>query len=109
MRHICFHREGDTLWIYYSNVGDCPERIKRTSINLKMDWTKWQGTIFEEVLRPEEEYEGAKEALAPSRPSSAHHPVHELRDPYIFAEGGRVFLFYTVAGERGIGLAELQR
>ena len=31
----------------------------------------------------------------------------ELRDPCIFREDGRTYLFYIVAGERGIAGAEL--
>ncbi|MHB8621379.1 MAG: hypothetical protein ACYDAG_17750, partial [Chloroflexota bacterium] len=31
----------------------------------------------------------------------------QLRDPAIFEEVGRRFLLYSVAGEQGIGIAEL--
>jgi hypothetical protein len=34
-------------------------------------------------------------------------PVCQLRDPAIFREGDRTYLLYTVAGERGIAMAEL--
>ena len=34
-------------------------------------------------------------------------PVNQLRDPAIYEEDGRVYLLYTVAGERGIALAEV--
>jgi hypothetical protein len=33
--------------------------------------------------------------------------VNELRDPAVFEEGGRIYLLYSVAGERGIALAEV--
>lgn len=33
--------------------------------------------------------------------------MNELRDPAIFEEDGRVYLVYVVAGESGIGIAEL--
>ena len=36
-----------------------------------------------------------------------HHPVHQLRDPFVYEDDGRVYLFYSVAGEQGIGLAEI--
>jgi len=29
------------------------------------------------------------------------------RDPFVYEEDGRVYLFYSVAGEQGIGLAEV--
>jgi hypothetical protein len=45
--------------------------------------------------------------VEPSRGGSIDVPVNQLRDPTIFEEDGRVYLLYTVAGERGIGLAEV--
>ena len=42
MRHVAFGVDGHRLTIYYSNVGDCPERIKRTHIVLNGDWHRWQ-------------------------------------------------------------------
>jgi hypothetical protein len=39
--------------------------------------------------------------------SSAYGRVNQLRDPAIFREGDRTFLLYAVAGESGIGIAEL--
>jgi len=107
MRHVAFHRKGHRMWIYYSNIGDCPERIKRTWIDLREDWEKWRGAPCEEILRPQEEWEGALAPLVPSRPSSAHSAVNELRDPFILEDEGRDFLFYSVAGEQGIGVAEM--
>ena len=107
VRHVCFHRRGQDLDIYYSNVGDVPERIKRTTIDLRKDWHEWRGSRFEEVLRPETDYEGVKEPLVRSLGGSKHHPVHELRDPFVFEEEGRAYLLYSVAGEQGIGLAEM--
>ena len=37
-RHVALHRSGDTLWIYYSNIGDAPERILRCRLDLSGDW-----------------------------------------------------------------------
>ena len=42
-----------------------------------------------------------------SRGGAISIPVNQLRDPAIFEEDGRVYLLYSVAGERGIGLAEV--
>ena len=33
--------------------------------------------------------------------------MQQLRDPCIFEENGHTYLFYTVAGEMGIAMAEL--
>ena len=34
-------------------------------------------------------------------------PEHALRDPAVFREDGRLHLLYSVAGESGIGIAEI--
>ena len=66
-----------------------------------------------EVLRPREDWEGANAPLLPSVRSTAYGRVNQLRDPalYIENEGAddeRIYLFYAVAGESGIGLVELK-
>jgi hypothetical protein len=33
--------------------------------------------------------------------------VRELRDPYVFEENGKMYLFYSFCGEQGIAAAEL--
>jgi hypothetical protein len=66
MRHLCFDLESeDCLWIYYSNVCDEPERIKRVCVNPE----DWSAEFYEEVLRPELEHEGVNEPLV--NPTSA--------------------------------------
>ncbi len=57
------------------------------------------------MLRPELPWEGAGLPVEPSRGGAI--PVNQLRDPAIFEEDGRIYLLYTVAGERGIALAEV--
>ena len=107
MRHICFHKRGYNLNIYYSNIGDLPERIKRTTVDIRNDWHEWRGAAFEEVIHSETDYEGVNEPLVRSCGGVAYHRVHEVRDPFVYEEDGKVYLFYSVAGEQGIGLAEL--
>jgi hypothetical protein len=34
--------------------------------------------------------------------------VNQLRDPAIFEEDGRIYLLYSIAGEAGIGIAEIE-
>lgn len=109
MRHSAFHLRGDELDLYYSNVSDEPERIKRTTVDLRCDWTEWRGSRFVEVLRTETDYEGANEPLFPSSGGASHDPVHQVRDPYIYVEDGRRYLVYSVAGEKGLGIAELHK
>jgi hypothetical protein len=107
-RHVALQRRGDTLWVYYSSIGDAPERILRARIQLHADWREWRATDPVEVLRPEFPWEGADLPLKPSTAGAARGRVHELRDPAIFEDNdGRTYLLYSVAGESGIAIAEL--
>jgi hypothetical protein len=108
-RHVALRLAGDTLWAYYSSIGDAPERILRRKIPLIPDWKAWQAGPAEEVLRPEAAYEGINLPLAKSVAGAARGPENALRDPAVFSDAdGRVYLLYSVAGESGIGLAELK-
>jgi hypothetical protein len=107
-RHVALHRVGDVLWVYYSNIGDAPERILRCHIQLAGDWKTWRASAPEEVLRPQLDYEGAKLPLKKSVAGAMSGPENALRDPCLFVDAdGRVYLLYSVAGESGIGMAEL--
>ena len=79
-----------------------------TKVDLEPDWTKWKAVGEQTILQPEMAYEGADLPLAPSKVGKVMERVRELRDPCIYEEGQRVFLLYSVAGESGIGIAELQ-
>ncbi len=108
MRHSALHRIGDKLWVYYSIVGQEPEHIVRSMIDLKADWSFWQATPPEDVLFPELEYEGADLPLEKSVRGWAPERVRQLRDPGIFEEDGQVYLFYSIAGEYGLAGCRLE-
>lgn len=108
LRHAAVDLRGDTLSVYYSRIGDCPERILVSKIRLTPDWTAWRASDPEDVLSPEMEYEGGRLPLKPSETSLAPGPVRELRDPAIFREGSHTYLLYSIAGESGIAIAELK-
>lgn len=107
MRHSALLVRGDELWVFWTQVGEAPERILLSRIDLTGDWTTWQESEPVEVLRPELDWEGAQAPLEPSVRSTAYGHVNQLRDPAIFEEDGRTYLLYAVAGESGIALAEL--
>jgi hypothetical protein len=107
MRHTALQLRGETLYVYYSNAGDCPERILRSTIDLSRDWMEWQASAPQEVIHPEMDYEGAGLPCLDSRRGWAPEPVHQLRDPGIFEEDGRTYLLYSIAGEAGIAAAEV--
>jgi len=108
-RHVALHRSGNRLWIYYSNIGDAPERIFRCHLELTGDWKTWKTSAPEEVLRPETESEGARLPVKKSGAGAVKGLEQALRDPGLFADvDGRLYLLYSVAGESGIGIAELK-
>ena len=46
--------------------------------------------------------------MVPSARGAIMDKVHQLRDPAFFKTNNKEYLFYCVAGEQGIAIAELQ-
>lgn len=42
MRHSAVTVHGAELDVYFTTVGDSPERIRRSTIHLADDWMKWE-------------------------------------------------------------------
>ncbi|MBN7797812.1 FG-GAP repeat domain-containing protein [Parahaliea mediterranea] len=107
MRHAALLKRGDELLVFWTRVGEAPERILLSRIDLSVPWMDWTESEAVEVLRPEKPWEGADAPLVPSQRSVAYGQVNQLRDPAIFEEDGKVYLLYAVAGESGIAIAQL--
>lgn len=107
MRHAGLLVRGEELLVFWTRVGDAPEHVLLSRVPLGGDWHAWRASQPESVLRPERDWEGAGVAPAPSVRGFAPGEVCQLRDPAVFEDDGRVWLLYSVAGERGIALAEL--
>jgi len=108
-RHVAILRVGPKLSVFYSNIGDAPERIMRASISLTGDWSQWKASSPEDVLRPENEFEGASLPLKESKAGAVKARENALRDPAIFVDtNAKVYLLYSVAGESGIAIANLE-
>ena len=107
MRHSAVMKRGGELWVFWTEVGEAPERILLSRIALSGDWKGWMARAPVEILRPERNWEGADAPLIPSIRSTAYGHVNQLRDPAILEQDGRVYLFYAVAGESGIAIAEI--
>ena len=107
MRHSAVLVRGHELYVFWTRVGDAPERILLSRIDLRPPWQEWQAGDAVEVLRPERDWEGADAPLVPSQRSVAYGHVNQLRDPAVFQEDGRTYLLYAVAGESGIAIAEI--
>ena len=107
VRHVAVLVKGDTFYVFFSAIGDAPERILLSTIALSGDWRSWKASPPVEVLAPREPYECVSLSATPSRAGESEGPENALRDPALFRENGKVFLFYSVCGEQGIGGAEV--
>lgn len=108
VRHVALLQRGTTLYIFFTAIGDDPERVMMTTIDATGDWTGWRASEASEILRPEAPYECPTLPGGPSAAGDVKGPVRQLRDPAIFEEGGRTFLFYSICGEQGIAGAEIE-
>ncbi len=106
-RHCALARRGRTLHVFWSRVGDAPEHVLHSTIELDGDWTDWRPSAPESLLWPERPWEGADLPIEPSVRGQVTTRVHQLRDPAVLDDEGRTWLAYCVAGESGIALAEL--
>lgn len=108
MRHCAVAVRGETLHVLWTRVGDAPESILHSTIDLRPDWNEWIATDPVVVLRPEFDWEGADAPRVPSQRSVAPGHVNQLRDPAIFVDDdGQSYLLYAVAGESGIALGQI--
>jgi hypothetical protein len=107
MRHNALLMREQLLHVFWTERGDAPERIYMVTIDTGKDWMDWESSQRVEVLRPEKDWEGAKLAIAASRGGHIDERVNQLSDPAIFEDDGKVYLLYSVAGEHGIAIAQL--
>jgi hypothetical protein len=108
VRHVAVLQRNGTLYVFFTAIGDAPERIMMSSIDPSADWTGWKASTAVELLRPEAAYECPTLPIEPSLAGDVKGPVRQLRDPGIFDENGRTLLFYSICGEQGIAAAELK-
>ncbi len=110
IRHLAMHLDGDRLYVFCSRQGDAPEHVMLAGIDVsEPDWRRWRPGPLRTLLLPERPWEGAGLSAGPSRRGAVHEPVCQLRDPCPFLDDdGRLYLLYTVQGEQGIALAELE-
>lgn len=108
-RHVAiFSFEGE-LFLVFSRIGDAPERLLVSRIFATANWRDWRLSDPLDLLRAETSWEGAGEPVSPSRVGPADGRVNQLRDPFVFSEDNRLWLFYACAGESGLALAQLHR
>ena len=104
IRHTAVLRHGDWLHLFYSCIGDHPEKILQARIDLDHDWNRWHVHRPSVLLQPKLPWEGAALPAKPSKIGPSLTPEHSLRDPCVFEN----YLLYCGAGESAIGLAKLE-
>jgi len=107
VRHVALLRRGDTLHVFFTVIGAAPEQVLHAKVDLTVPWQQWKAVHPADVLTSERSYECANLPVSPSRSGDIDEPVHQLRDPGIFEEGGHTYLLYSTCGEQGIALAEI--
>lgn len=107
VRHVALLQRGNRLHVFFSAIGDAPERILMSTIDLRGSWESWKASPPVGVLQPERDYECVNLPNDPSLAGEIAGPARQLRDPAILEDEGRVWLFYTVCGEQGIAVAEV--
>ncbi len=103
VRHVALHAEGDTLWVYFTRIGDRPEQILRARIDLTQP--SWRAADIVRILAPETQWEGAGLPLIPSRSGPARGRENAVRDPALCVHDRQTYMLYSVAGESGIAIA----
>lgn len=107
-RHVALVQRGDSMLVFFTAIGDAPEHVVMARVDLTGDWTTWHAGGFTDVLMPETSYECASLPNAPSEAGDISRPVKQIRDPFVFEEEGRTYLFYSTCGEQGIAAAEVK-
>ena len=80
------------LHVFWTRVGDAPDSILHSTIDVTGDWGEWGASEPTVVLRPEHLWEGADAPIEPSRRSVAPGHVNQLRDPCVFVDEDRTAL-----------------
>lgn len=107
MRHSALRVVGNQLQVFWTQVGDSPERILLSCIELTEDWSSWKPSDPIEVIRPVKRWEGGNLEAIPSVRGPVYEKVCQLRDPAVYEEDDKLFILYAVAGEKGIAIAEI--
>jgi len=108
IRHHALLQLQGRCYLFWTRIGDCPERILVSTLDTASDWRQWRLGPAREVHRATRPWEGGRLPVEASQAGAAMQPVNQLRDPAIFVDDGKIYLLYAVAGERGIALGELE-
>lgn len=108
IRHHALLPYGNEWYVLWTRVGDSPERILLSRLDMETEWRQWQFAETHELHRAQKPWEGADMMPRASEYGAVKQRVNQLRDPAIFVEDGRIYLLYAIAGEQGIAIGELK-
>ncbi|GLQ87928.1 glycoside hydrolase family protein [Dyella flagellata] len=106
-RHAAVWIEDGRLHLFFSRIGDAPERILACHVDLSDDWMTWHPSKEHTLLFPREIYEGVRLTVCPSARGAVYERARQLRDPYVFMDERQLYMLYATAGEAGIAIAKL--
>lgn len=107
VRHVGLVVRGDRLYVFFTSIGDAPERVLMSTVDLAGDWTTWRASDPGDVIAPTAPYECVDLPNVPSTAGDIDEPARQIRDPFVFEDEGRAYLFYSTCGEQGIAAAEI--
>ena len=107
VRHVALLRRGPRLYVFFTGnrrrAGARPALDDRSRAGLD----DVEGLCAGRTARPAAAYECANLPNVPSAAGEIDGPAQQLRDPAIFEEAGKTYLFYSICGEQGLAAAEL--
>jgi hypothetical protein len=102
-RHFGIASDGNELTLYFTRIGDAPERILKSNVSLRGHWHNWRASAAVDVRGPTEAWEGTTTPIRASKVGTAETMEHALRDPFLFQS----HLFFAAGGESAIGVVAL--
>jgi hypothetical protein len=107
VRHVALVPRGDRLYVLFTVIGDAPERMYMSTIDMTQTWEDWKVGAPVDVMQPETDYECVRQPIAPSQVGDVAGDVRQIRDPHVLEDEGKTYLFYAICGEQGIAGAEI--
>ncbi|MBL6782601.1 MAG: hypothetical protein ISQ21_06135 [Alphaproteobacteria bacterium] len=104
-RHAGVLVRGERLHVIWTKVGDAPESLLHSVIDLSREWHQWTAQNTVTLLAPERDWEGVNTPITASDIGIAAPNERALRDPYLFETDGRVYVIYAGGGESALGIA----
>jgi hypothetical protein len=107
VRHVALLPRGDRLLVFFTAIGDAPERMFMSTIDMTKPWTDWRVGAPVDVIQPDMDYECGNLPPTPSAVGDIFEPARQIRDPHVLEDDGRTYLFYVTCGEQGVAGAEI--